>query len=166
MQRKRYLVVFPARDERAFIEITAASVIAQSLLPLPWVIADDGSKDRTPEIRKSYSQRRDWIRIVTLPRREDRNPGLAGVYAFNAGLSELKDVEFEFIVKLDADLRLREDYFENLLNEFQQDAKPGIASGIYLEEQGKRWTPLRMPWYHSAGASKCMRKACYSDFGG
>lgn len=166
MQRKRYVVISPARDEQDFLEITAASVIAQTILPLRWIIVDDGSKDRTPEILKSYSQRYDWIRIVTLPRREDRNPGPAGVYAFNAGLSELKDVEFEFIVKLDADLRLPEDYFENLLNEFQQDAKLGIASGIYLEDDGKRWMPIHMPWYHSAGASKCMRKECYSDFGG
>ncbi len=96
MQRKRYVVISPARDEQDFLEITIASVIAQSLRPLRWIIVDDGSKDRTPEILKSYSQRYDWIRVVTLPRREDRNPGPAGIYAFNAGLSELKDVEWEF----------------------------------------------------------------------
>lgn len=166
MQDARYVIISPARDEEAFIEETAKSVIGQSLLPLNWVIVDDGSRDRTPEILRSYREKYDWIRIVTLPRRDERNPGPAGVYAFAAGLAELDNVDFEFIVKLDTDLRLPKDYFERLLKEFQQDAKLGIASGIYLEEERNRWVPVRMPWYHSAGASKCMRKECYADFGG
>src|SRR5271165_4243364 len=97
MRNARYVIISPARDEEVFLENTVASVTSQSVLPLRWIIVDDGSKDRTPEILKSYSEKYDWIRVVTLPRREDRNPGPAGVYAFNAGLPELNDLDFEFI---------------------------------------------------------------------
>jgi len=46
----KYVLISPARNEQAFIEKTLASVCAQTVLPERWVIVDDGSTDRTPEI--------------------------------------------------------------------------------------------------------------------
>ena len=45
-----YVVITPARNEAQFIELTLKSVLAQTVLPLKWVIVSDGSTDGTDEI--------------------------------------------------------------------------------------------------------------------
>ena len=45
-----YVLITPARNEAAFIEKTIQSMIHQTVLPLKWVIVDDGSSDDTAEI--------------------------------------------------------------------------------------------------------------------
>ena len=49
-----YVLITPARNEEAFIEKTIESVIHQTVLPVKWVIVDDGSTDRTAEIVCRY----------------------------------------------------------------------------------------------------------------
>ena len=44
------MLITPARNEAAFIELTIKSVVAQTVLPLKWVIVSDGSTDGTDEI--------------------------------------------------------------------------------------------------------------------
>ena len=46
-----YVLVTPARNEEAFIQKTIESVIHQTVLPVKWVIVDDGSTDKTAEDR-------------------------------------------------------------------------------------------------------------------
>ena len=48
--RHLYVLVTPARNEASLIEKTIESVIHQTVLPLKWVIVDDGSTDNTAEI--------------------------------------------------------------------------------------------------------------------
>src|ERR1700682_634152 len=86
MQAKlpNYVLVTPARNEAAYIEQTIKSVVAQTILPLRWVIVSDGSTDGTDEVVRKFVAEHDWIDLVSLPRRAERN--FAGkVAAFNAG---------------------------------------------------------------------------------
>ena len=79
-----YVLVTPARDEAAYIEETIKSVVAQTILPLRWVIVSDGSTDGTDEVVRKFAAEHDWIDLVSLPRRAERN--FEGkVAAFNAG---------------------------------------------------------------------------------
>ena len=45
MNKLKYILITPAHNEDAFIEKTINSVINQSILPLKWIIVDDGSTD-------------------------------------------------------------------------------------------------------------------------
>ena len=63
-------------------------------------------------------------------------------------------------------LDLRSDYFAKILARMSEEPQWGIASGVYWEEEGGEWRPVRMPAYHAAGASKVVRRACYDDIGG
>jgi poly-beta-1,6-N-acetyl-D-glucosamine synthase len=162
----KYVVVSPAKDESQYIESTLKSVVAQTILPVRWIIVDDGSSDNTAEIVRRYSQQHRWIQLLQLPRRNVRNPGPAGVYAFVAALEALGQVEYDFLVKLDSDLELPLNYFEIALKRFEDDPRLGIASGTYLENWDETWEPIVMPEYHAAGASKIMRRKCFEDFGG
>src|SRR5438876_8230077 len=42
-----YVLITPARNEEAFIEKTIEAVTRQTVLPIRWVIVDDGTPDGT-----------------------------------------------------------------------------------------------------------------------
>ena len=43
----QYLLVTPAKNEEAFIELTIRSVIDQTKRPVRWLVVSDGSTDST-----------------------------------------------------------------------------------------------------------------------
>ena len=84
------------------------------------MIVDDGSTDNTAEIVEPYTARFPWIELVRRPQHVHRS--FAGkVYAFNAGLERVRQLEFEIIGNLDADLSFDPDYLEFLMRKFSQD---------------------------------------------
>ena len=97
-----YVLITPARDEAQFIELTIKSVVAQTVLPLKWVIVSDGSTDGTDDIVSKYAAVHPWIELVRMPERPERH--FAGkVHAFNAGYARVPDLEYDVIGNLDCD---------------------------------------------------------------
>jgi len=141
-------------------------MISQTVKPKRWIIVDDGSQDGTVDIVNKYEKQYSWIQTVRLERNTTRQPGGAVIVAFNEGYSLVKEEDFDFIVKLDCDLRFAPDYFEKIFIRLDQDDKIGIVSGIYLEEKDNGWVPIDMPAYHAAGASKIIRAECFRQIGG
>ena len=45
-----FVLITAARNEETYIEKTIQSVVAQTVLPLRWVIVNDGSDDATPNL--------------------------------------------------------------------------------------------------------------------
>ena len=126
------VLITPARNEAALIEKTIQSVIAQTLLPTRWVIMSDGSTDGTDEIVKKYASGRPWLELVKLPLRQDRNFA-AKVNAFKAGYDRVKDVPFEVIGNIDADVSFPEGFFAFLLGKFETIPELGVAGTHYIE---------------------------------
>ena len=162
----KYIIVSPVKDEESYIYNTIESVSSQSILPRMWIIVDDGSSDRTRDIIREYCNGKNWVKLISLNRDRTRIPGPAVVNAFNVGYGEIKHQTFEYIVKLDGDLKFDHDYFEKILCKFEENEMLGIASGVYHEKEGKEWIRIKMPSYHAAGACKVMRKKCFEDIGG
>ena len=54
MSLSRYALLTAAYNEEAFIARTIEAVAAQTLPPARWIIASDGSTDRTDEIVRGY----------------------------------------------------------------------------------------------------------------
>lgn len=161
-----YVIISPVKDEQQYIETTLQSMVAQTLKPVRWIIVDDGSGDLTPEIVERYASQHSWISLVRLPRRKTRASGSPVVRAFNAGFELAKQEHFDFVVKLDCDLRIPPTYFERLLARFEQDPRLGIASGVYIEEHNTGRKMVPMPEYHASGASKVIRARCFEEIGG
>ena len=114
----KYVLITPARNEEAFIEKTLASMVRQTLTPERWVIVDDGSNDRTPEIVEKYTKRYSWIELVRRAQRLDRN--FAGkAHAFNAGFERVRSLDFDVIGNLG-----RQDTFD-LSDQFLMEIRPG-----------------------------------------
>jgi biofilm PGA synthesis N-glycosyltransferase PgaC len=159
-------VISPVKDEAGFVERTLRSVAAQTLPPTLWVIVDDGSTDGTGRILDRFAGLHPWIRVVHREPGARREAGSRVIQNFQLGYERVRDEPCDFIVKLDCDLDIPADYFEHLVERFEQDPALGIASGIYSEERDGEWVAIEMPGYHAAGAMKMVRRECFREIGG
>lgn len=133
----RYVLISPCRNESAYLRETLDTVIAQTTPPAKWVIVDDGSTDETPSVLAEYAQRHPWIEIVTLSDRGHRSVGPGVVNAFYAGYEHADVHAFEYLCKLDLDLRLPPRYFEVLMTRMAADRRIATCSGkAYIETNG------------------------------
>jgi glycosyltransferase involved in cell wall biosynthesis len=133
-----YALISPCRNEAAYMRQTLDSIVQQSRRPARWIIVDDGSSDATAAILSEYSGRHEWISIVTRADRGHRAVGPGVVDAFYAGFEQLDTARYEFVGKVDLDLRLPERYFEILMQRMHADPRIATCSGkSYLEENGR-----------------------------
>ena len=164
---RRYLLITPCRNEEDYLQVTIDSVVAQSVLPKCWVIVDDGSTDRTPEILRAACEQYPFIRVVQRADRGERAVGPGVIQAFNDGLESVDLNDFDYLCKLDADLGLNAGYFENIIERMERDPKLGNMSGkTYIQVSGDRWVSERMGDENAIGAAKFYRKECFEDIGG
>jgi glycosyltransferase involved in cell wall biosynthesis len=164
MSDQAYVLVTPARNEAEYIEKTIQSVISQTVPPKQWVIVSDGSTDGTDDIVKRYSKKFDYIELLRLESRPTRNFG-AKVKAINAGYSRIEHLEFEYFGNLDADITFDADYYETIMDRFEQYPQLGIAGGMVVDLIGKG----RKGIFHgdSVGcAVHFFRRQCYEGIGG
>jgi glycosyltransferase involved in cell wall biosynthesis len=164
---RRYIIVSPVKDEERFVELTLRSVVCQTVKPVLWIVVDDASEDRTPEIVARYLETEPVLRMVRRERGGMRQTGSPVIRAFNHGCTLIGETGYDYIVKLDCDLSFPPDYFEKLLARFIEDDRLGIASGVYFEQApGDAWKAVVMPAYHAAGACKVVRRTCFEQIGG
>lgn len=161
----KYVLITPARNEAAFLEQTIKSVVAQTVRPLKWVIVSDGSTDGTDEIAGRYVREHAWMELVRMPGRKERH--FAGkVMAFNAGYARVKDLAYDIIGNLDADITFDADYLDFLLAKFQQDDALGVAGTPFREGS------FQCDYYqfasreHVSGACQLFRRGCFEAVGG
>jgi len=159
-----YVLITPARNEAQFIELTLKSVVAQTFRPAKWVIVSDGSTDGTDEIVRKYAAQNDWIELVRQEERADRN--FAGkVMAFRAGWAKVKQLNYDVIGNLDADITMDEGYFEFLMEKFAENPRLGVGGTPYREENSSIGTDA-LDLEHVSGACQMFRRECFEAIGG
>jgi len=160
----RYVIITPAHNEEEFLERTIESVVKQTIPPRKWVIVDDGSKDRTTEIALGYQRNCKFIQLIRCEREPGRHFGNK-VMAFKRGLVEMMDVGYEYIGNLDADVSLEKDYYEMILQEFDNDSQLGIAGGmVYYCSKGKFFSH-DVSLDSVGGQIQLFRRSCYEASG-
>jgi biofilm PGA synthesis N-glycosyltransferase PgaC len=164
MPNKEYVIVTPARNEAEYIEQTIKAVTAQTVQPKRWVIVSDGSTDDTDHIVKAYADKFDFMELLRLESKPTRDFG-SKVNAINAGYSRIEQLEFEYFGNLDADITFDADYYERIMNRFEQYPQLGIAGGIVedLNAKGRKGT------FYGDGvgcAVHFFRRQCYEGIGG
>jgi biofilm PGA synthesis N-glycosyltransferase PgaC len=161
-----YVLITPSRNEARSIEETLDSVVHQTVLPLKWVIVNDGSTDATAEIVAKYTARHSWIELVNRPVRNERHFA-AKVHAFNSGLERIKQLQYEIIGNLDADVSLDADHFEFLLSKFSQDSRLGVAGTVFREPSGYNSAIDSFEGQtHVSGGCQLFRRHCFEEIGG
>lgn len=159
-----YVLITPARNEARFIELTMQSMVAQTARPLRWVIVSDGSTDGTDEIASKYVAEHDWIEVIRMPERTERN--FAGkVHAFNAGRARVADLAYDVIGNLDADVSFGEGHFHQLVSKFAEHPRLGVVGAPFREgsyQYDYRFTNIENVW----GGCQLFRRECFEDIGG
>ncbi len=129
-----YVLLTAAHNEEAFIAQTIEAVTAQTKRPVRWIIVSDGSTDQTDNIVRDYCRRYDFIEFF----RVDQAIGsgvVSKVNALQSAYGRLRNLQYEFIGNVDADVCFDSEYFEMLLAIFSLDPKLGIAGGIILDKR-------------------------------
>ncbi len=162
----RYVLVTPAYNEEIHIESLILSVVAQTIKPQKWLIVDDGSNDATSEIIKKYENQHDFITCHRLERGDiisyyDRRANVV-----LTGIEKIKDMEFDFLAVLDADIIPEPNYFEGIMQEFDRDPQLGIAAGIFMYEVNNRREIALTDRLCTSGSHQVFRRECYNQIGG
>jgi biofilm PGA synthesis N-glycosyltransferase PgaC len=160
-----YVVITPARNEARFIEHTIRSMISQTRTPLRWVIVSDGSTDETESIAKEYASRYPWIELLTLPDTKERD--YAGkARSFQAGCARVRDLSYDAIACVDADISVVADYFEFLLDRLASDPEVGVVGTAFEEPPSKGYDYRFSSLEHVSGGCQLFRRACLEAIGG
>lgn len=161
-----YYIVIPAYNEEAFIEITLQSILDQTLLPKKVIVVNDNSTDETGNIIQKFEKEHSIFKHVHKQSENIHLPGSKVIQAFQKGLEYLDD-EYDFIVKLDADLILPQNYFQQIAETFASNRKIGMVGGFaYIEKNGEWLLENLTDKDHIRGAFKAYRKDCFLQIGG
>jgi glycosyltransferase involved in cell wall biosynthesis len=164
----KYIIISPVRNEEKNIEYTLNSVISQTIKPTKWIIVDDGSSDRTPEIIQEYAMKNNWIRLIQLADRGYYDLMEASeIKAFYKGYQRIENEDYDYLSKLDGDISFDQNYYENLFTEFRSNSRLGVASGgLYYLRQDNEQVPEPTYKKHPRGGARVYRKKCWQDIGG
>ncbi|MFT5700547.1 MAG: biofilm PGA synthesis N-glycosyltransferase PgaC [Desulforhopalus sp.] len=168
MKNTKYVIISPCRNEEKFMRQTLDSVIKQSIQPALWVIVDDGSTDSTPDILAEYEANNSFISIVRRTNRGHRSVGPGVIEAFYEGFATIKLQEFDYICKLDLDLIVPPQYFEQLMLRMENNPRLGNCSGkpYYIDQTTQELISEYCGDENAIGASKFYRVACFKQIGG
>lgn len=153
------LIVTPCRNEEGNLPSLLASLSGQEFMPqILWVIVNDGSIDRTGQVARGFAA--SW-EIVVVDRQNDGGLSNGSAYsAWQRGVDEgLKRISGApvWVMKLDADVILAPNYFQELLSE-------GIPRGVFggLLADSRR----REQSFHIPGPVKAYSWKCYESLSG
>lgn len=163
MDNFSYVIITPVRNEEDNIERTIHSVLNQTICPSQWIIVDDGSTDNTPHILKMHVSDYPWIKTFTRENRGHRSSGTGVMESFIFGIEQITEHNWDFLVKLDADMSFDTKYFENIISKFVNNPNLGIGGGTILININGRNDIERPkdPKFHVRGATKFYRKECF-----
>ncbi|MFK7813052.1 MAG: glycosyltransferase family 2 protein [Maribacter sp.] len=162
-----YYIIIPAHNEEAFLADTLNSILRQTLQPKKVVVVNDNSTDGTEAIIDDFLGLSPIFQKLNTTSSTMHMPGSKVINAFKKGLPLLDD-DYDFIVKLDADIILPDNYFERIAYIFTGSPKVGIAGGFVYEENGAGKWILNHPMNkdHVRGAFKAYSKACFKAIDG
>tara|TARA_R110002050_G_scaffold286468_2_gene436909 strand:+ start:23235 stop:24086 length:852 start_codon:yes stop_codon:yes gene_type:complete len=158
----KYYIIIPAHNEEPFLSSTLTSITKQTLLPKKVIIVNDNSTDGTEAIIDSFVQTNTIFTKLNTVSSKKHMPGSKVINAFIKG-SKLLDDNFDFIVKLDADIILPANYFERIATIYKTYKKVGIAGGFIYEQTTEEVWELNHPMNknHVRGAIKAYSKKCF-----
>lgn len=165
LDNRGYVLVTPVRNEESTIEITIKSVLSQNVEPREWVIVSDQSTDRTDEIISWYARQVPWLRLIQLKDRPPRNFASV-VFVTETGIKSLRTADYAFLGLLDADVRLQEDYFAQILGRFAADQLLGLAGGLVVDVVNGKRIRVAQSLHDVAGAVQFFRRSCFESLGG
>src|SRR5687768_11090116 len=130
-------VVMSVYNAGRFLRPAVDSILAQTFSDFEFIIIDDGSTDRSPDVLREYAARDGRIRLTVRP-----NRGLTRT------LNEaIKQARGEFVARMDCDDVALPDRFEKQLAYLRADPTIVCVGGYFelIDGKGRLLTRLRPP---------------------
>ena len=160
----KYSAVTPVRDESGNLPRLAESLAAQTIRPTRWLIIDTGSTDDTVGLATRLAEQHPWIAFQEGRAAVGADRGWPVVRAVQDGFGVLLAQHPDVVAKLDADVSFGPDFFERVLQQFDDDPALGIAGGVCHELHGDVWRPRPVTAEaHVWGATRAYRRECLAD---
>ncbi|MFW5701183.1 MAG: glycosyltransferase [Cyclobacteriaceae bacterium] len=163
----KYVVIIPAKNEELCLAQTLDNLLHQTIRPQCILIVDNDSTDNTPNIVKNYSSINDNIKLYEFKNGNDYSLGGKIVKIFHAGKTYLDNlkVDYDYIIKMDADTRFDNKIFEELSNKITGQSL-GIFSPIAFTHQNNHRVYASSPEWHTLGDFKIYNRQCLEKMGG
>jgi glycosyltransferase involved in cell wall biosynthesis len=168
---RSYVIVTPAKDEEKGLPGLIQSVVEQTIKPKLWVIVDDGSADRTPDILDEAEKKYDWIQTIRL-KESVRDLGIhysnVCTTGFDFAIEYCKkhNMKYDYIGLIDADMILEDVYFERLIKEFEKNPMIGIASGKVWNIIGGKMIQSKQRDDLPDGGARLWKRQCFEETDG
>ena len=161
----KHVVVTPVKNESDFLPELILSMARQTVTPFAWVFVDDGSTDGSPTIISDAVDEFPWISLVSTGGNRTRRRGAQIAKLFNIGI-DYCGTDWDFCSKIDADMILEPEYFEEIFRRFENNGDLGIASGnCYVYKNGSKKIEL-VEKDHARGGLKTYKRECFTEIGG
>ena len=163
----KVIIITPACNEELHLPELIESMVNQNFLPSEWIIVDDGSLDNTSHVIKKAAINHDWIKYLRKEKSTLRAPGRSVIETFYFGFNKIETLDYDIVIKLDADLVLPVNYLQTIANCFQKDPALGICGGIcVIKNSNKQMIEQGTNLDHVRGAIKAYRRDCFESIGG
>jgi len=162
------VIITPTRNEEEYIHATLKCMLGQTVLPIKWIIVNDGSTDNTEKIIREFMREASFIEYISLPDRGYRKPGQGVIEAFYEGYKRISNIHYDIVAKFDADLTFPPDTLEKICNAFRNDPGLGITGGTRHERVSDKggFKKVLVPKGFVGGPAKFYRKKCFEDING
>jgi glycosyltransferase involved in cell wall biosynthesis len=155
--KSKYVAALACRNEEELIRGALENVLSQTLPASAFVVADDGSTDRTASIVEEYLPKVTLLKLNN-PRFTTRGINQSLALIRGVGSATNRVPHWDYLLKIDADSFLPCGYVESLLRYFNKDSRLGVASGV---PRGERM------WKNNASdGAKIFRRKCWDEIGG
>ena len=168
-----YVIATPARNELAGLPALLATMEAQEIKPLVWVIVDDGSDDGSREWLEQRAAASAYLVVVSAMESADEYLGghIARVKRWGLEQAILRARERGhnpgFAGVLDADIELPPEHYRVLMEEMIRCPSLGVASSVLRAREGD--TTFVEPFQRSdlpRGPTQFFRLECLRAMGG
>ena len=162
-----YVIITACKNEALYICDLIETIANQTVRPTKWVIIDDNSSDQTFELAQNAGNKYDFIEVLRANSNRSRSFS-SQVFAQQEAYGALKDLVFDFVAFLDADIQLSPDYYEKVLSKFSNCQSLAIAGGLLVDKVGDTecHSRSRSVSHHVPGGIQCFRRRCYEEIGG
>ena len=146
----RVSVVTTVYNGEPYVDRAIPSILGQTYRDFEWIVVDDGSQDRTPEILRDLAHRDSRVRVFS--------PGRLGITAAaNYGVSQARG---EYVARQDFDDRSYPDRLQLQVSVLDADPGIGVVGGYYVVvDQNRDERYVRMPPTEHAAIVPAMAKS-------
>lgn len=137
-----YVLTTPARNELEGLPALLATLEAQELAPLVWVIVDDGSTDGSREWLERAAESSPFLEVISAPEAADEYLGAHVARIKRWGLEQAlsrareRGLRADYAGVLDADIELPPEHYRVLVHEMGRSPALGVASSVLRAREG------------------------------